>query len=252
MGHSITQYTRDGVAVVELNRPNVGNAIDLELARSLGDAIDQLSGDPNVRCVLLRGAGDRFCVGGDVAAMAACEDRGAFIAELAVSAHRAMAGLASLEVPVVTAVHGAAAGAGLSFMLSGDVVLAAESARFLTAYSDVGLSPDCGMAWLLPRRIGVQNARLMLLEARRLTTAEALDWGLIDRVEPASSLNDAAFEVAQQLAAAPAPATGLTARLLRGDLIAFRQHLDGEAAAIARSASSPAAASLIERFASRR
>lgn len=252
MGQAVTREDRDGIAVLQLNRPEVGNAIDLELARSLGDAVAEFAGDPTVRCVLLRGAGERFCVGGDVAAMAAADDRGAFIGQLAEVAHQALLGLVSLEIPVVAVVQGAAAGAGLSLMLSADLIIAADSTSFLTAYSGVGLSPDCGMTWMLPRRVGIRRAREMLLEARRVSAPEALDWGLIDRHVAPDSLLECGIQSARALADAPYPATGLTARLLRGDLTQLSRQLDLEAAAIARSAGSTAAAPLIDRFGRRR
>lgn len=249
MGNSVVRQDHGGVAVLELNRPEAGNSIDLELAHALVEAVAAVAADPTARCVVLRGAGERFCVGGDVAAMAAADDRGAYVRELADVAHQAVLGLHSLEVPLVVAVQGAAAGAGLALTLVGDIVVADDSSVFLTAYAGVGLSPDCGTTWTLPRRVGPQRARRMLLESKRLSASEAMDWGLIDHVNGSGALGETAMELAKTLADSPYPATGLTARLLRGDATSFGEHLAREAAAIGRSAASATAAPLIDRFA---
>lgn len=245
----VNLQVHDGIAVLELNRPQAGNALDLELGRALGEAVAAVADDPSARCLLMRGAGERFCVGGDVAAMASAPDRGAFIGELADLAHRAVLGLASLEIPVVALVQGAAAGAGLALTLFADLVVAADSAVFLTAYAGVGLSPDCGTTWMLPQLVGVQRARQMLLKGRRLSAPEALEWGLVSQVESADLLLETGMHLAGELASAPKPATGLTAKLVRGDLRGLAHHLDREAAAIVEAATSAAAAPLIDGFA---
>lgn len=148
--------TRDGgVATITLNRPDQGNAIDMDLARALGAAARDCAGDPAVRCVVLAGNGRLFCAGGDIASFAAAGDRaGAFLHELASALHEAALVLARMDKPLLTLVHGPAAGAGLSLALLGDVVLAGEAAHFTAAYSGIGLTPDGGMSWLLPRRRG--------------------------------------------------------------------------------------------------
>ncbi len=139
------------VAHLVLNRPRRSNAIDQPMARALARAVAEIEQSPHVKAVLLRAEGDNFCAGGDLDAMAAASDAGAFIAELADEMHRALTDLANLAIPVVGAVQGAAAGAGLGLVLAADLVLCAESARFRAAYPGVGLSPDCGVSYWLPR-----------------------------------------------------------------------------------------------------
>jgi 2-(1,2-epoxy-1,2-dihydrophenyl)acetyl-CoA isomerase len=233
---------REGLATIELNRPDASNALDLPMAIALNDAVVAVSSDPSVSAVLLLGRGRNFCAGGDVTAMAAAADRASYVLDLARSAHRVVLGIAELDVPVVAAVQGAAAGAGLALTLVADVVLAGSSAKFLTAYAGVGLTPDCGTSWLLPRIVGLRRALELTLTNRRLTAAEALEWGLITGVGPDQDISGLARQVAEQLAIGPSPALGITRRLVRDGLARnLAEQLEIEATTISHASLSPAA-----------
>ena len=185
-----------GVCHLELNRPAVSNAVDLSTAHELDAAIDRAASDDSVRAVLVTGAGKRFCAGGDVAAMVAAPDRAAYVLALARALDGALQKLAALDKPTVAAVQGAVAGAGLAVMLSCDVIVAAESTRFVTAYSGVGLTPDCGVSYLLPRAIGQQRALALALTNRALSAREALEWGLVTEVVEDAALEERAAALA--------------------------------------------------------
>ncbi|WP_405148710.1 enoyl-CoA hydratase-related protein [Sphaerisporangium sp. NBC_01403] len=248
-GTSVLYEVADGVATIELDRPESSNALDLPMARALGDAAEAAAADPGVRCVLLLGRGRDFCAGGDVTAMYGAADRAGYVLELARTAHRAVLALAGLEVPVVAAVQGAAAGAGLALTLVADVVLAGESATFLTAYAQAGLTPDCGTSWLLPQVVGLRRALALTLTDRRLTAGEAADWGLVTDVHPDEELAKSARQAAARIAAGPFPALGRTRRLLRNaPARSLADQLGIEAATIAEAAASAAAGARLDAF----
>jgi 2-(1,2-epoxy-1,2-dihydrophenyl)acetyl-CoA isomerase len=226
---------RDGaVARVTLNRPEVGNALDLTMARALMEAVIACDEDDTVRCVLLTGAGRLFCVGGDVAAFARAGDQlPAFLKEITVYVHAAVARLMRMNKPVVTAVNGAAAGAGVGLAILGDVALAGPRAQFALAYGALGLSPDGGSTWLLPRLVGLRRAQELCLRNRRVTAQEAAAIGLVTRVVD-GELMDEAMDVARDLAASATPALGVTRRLLLDSATAsLEAQLDAESRGIA-------------------
>src|ERR1700735_1260743 len=160
---------------VTLGRPGRANALDMSTACRLRDAVRMI--DHDVGCVLLRAEGANFCVGGDIGAFAAAAEPGKFVGELASVVHDAILGLASAEAPLVAAVNGWAAGAGMSLAACADITLAAESARFRSAYSAIGLSPDCGLTWTLPRLVGRARAADLMLTNRAGGAAEAAGRG---------------------------------------------------------------------------
>ena len=205
-----------GVATLTLNRPDTANSVDIQTAVALGTAVDHAANDPDVRAVVLLGAGPRFCAGGDVGAMAAVDDRAGFIEELATTLDAALQRLESMAKPVVVGVQGAVAGAGLAVMLGGDIVVAAGDTRFTTAYMGLGLTPDCGLSWSLPRAIGQQRALELLLTPRVLTADEAMRWGLVTEVVSDTGVAARATELARGMADGPAHALGQARRLVRG------------------------------------
>ncbi|MDQ1105409.1 enoyl-CoA hydratase-related protein [Nocardioides zeae] len=176
MNH-IQVVVEDGIGVLELSRPAVGNAIDLASARELSSAARSLVADPEVRVVLVEAAGDHFCVGGDVRAMA--EEPPSWCSEVATTVHEAVLALHEADRVVVAAVQGAAAGAGFSLVLLADLVVATPATRFIPAWSRIGLTPDGGASWLLPRAVGSQRTAAMLIGGKVLEGTEALDWGLV-------------------------------------------------------------------------
>lgn len=240
---------RKGVAHLTLDAPDSGNALSLALALDLRRALEAIAGDDGARAVLLRGRGRMFCAGGDLRSMHAAENRSSFVHTLALAAHDAVRALATLQKPVVAAVHGSAAGAGLSLALLADIVLADPGSSFLTAYTSVGLTPDCGQSWLLPRAIGAQRALGLTLMPRPVSAEEAHALGIVSRVVAENELMEEATAVAERLAAGPAHALGEARALLRAAALeGFDAHLDLEAATIARMAASDESASLIASF----
>jgi 2-(1,2-epoxy-1,2-dihydrophenyl)acetyl-CoA isomerase len=244
--------TAGGVAWIELNRPESYNALDTALAEALTATVSAIAADPTVRSVLLTGRGRAFCAGGDVTAMAAAVDRQSMVFELAGAAHKAVLALLGLEVPVVAVVQGSAAGAGLAFTLVADLVVAAESAVLMSAYAGIGVTPDCGTSWLLPQVVGLRRAMELALLNRRLTAAEALDWGLVTRVHPDGEVLEAGRELAERLASGPSPALGITRKLLRASSgRGLAEHLEQEAEAIASTIASPDSMRMVDAFSNR-
>jgi 2-(1,2-epoxy-1,2-dihydrophenyl)acetyl-CoA isomerase len=242
---------RDGVAYITLNRPEASNAVDLGCARLFGDVVSRVSND-GPRAVLIDGRGKRFCAGGDVSSMLTAPDRASYVHELASTFEAGLHRLSALPVPVVAAVHGAVAGAGLAILLNCDVVIAARSTKFLMAYSAVGLTPDCGVSYLLPRAVGQQRALELALTGRTLSADEAMAWGLIAEVVEDKDVLRRACEVVTQVAYAATSALGEAKRLIRSSWESTRSSsvLD-ECATIARAVGTDEAASLIARFAQR-
>lgn len=205
------------LAIITLNRPEQANGIDMAMGRELMLAAIACDENPAVRAVLLTGSGRFFSAGGDLKSFAAMGPQiGAGIKELTTYLHAAISRLLRMEKPVLVAVNGMAAGAGFSLALCGDVVLAAHSARFALAYTAAGLSPDGGATWMLPRLIGLQRSRELMLLNRRLSAEEALAWGLVTRVVDDATLTDEALVLARQLAAGPGRAYGQVKQLLAG------------------------------------
>lgn len=238
-----------GLARITLNRAGAYNAIDLATARAFTAAVRAVGEAPGVRAVLLSGNGPAFCAGGDVKAMAAAADRAAFLRELAAEFHDGLALLAELPWPVVAAAQGVAAGAGLGLLLCADLVVAEETARMSTAYGAVGLSPDSGVSYHLPRVVGPARAFRLSLTGKVLSAAEAVAWGLVAEVVPAGRGLTRAEAVARALVTAPQPAATETKRLLRAAAARdLRTHLDDEARTIARAGASADAGRLIGAF----
>ncbi|CAM3509694.1 enoyl-CoA hydratase/isomerase family protein [Nocardioides zeicaulis] len=248
---------RDGVATITLNRPEASNALDLATAHALHDAVREADANGSVAAVLVLGEGRRFCAGGDVASMVRGDDRATHLDELATAADAALVALAAIDKPVVAGVQGAVAGAGLAVMLSCDLVVAEADTKFLAAYAGVGLTPDCGLSWLLPRAVGQQRALELLLTPRTLAADEALAWGLVTEVitadetdSPTVTAAGRARALARALADGPAHAHGQARRLVRNAWAVDRTTAGrDEATTIARAVTQPAAAQLLQRFA---
>lgn len=209
-------YELDGaIAYVTLNRADAGNAIDVALAQSLRAAVARADDDHSVRCVVLRARGRLFCAGGDVTRLHAAGDSlPGLLRDILDDLHPAIARLATMAKPVVTAIQGPAAGAGLALATIGDFALAEPAAHFTMAYSRIGLSPDGGATWLLPRLVGLRRAQELALTNRRLAATEAAAIGLVTRVVAEGSLADETVAVATALATSPTGALGRTKRLL--------------------------------------
>ena len=232
---------RRGAATwLTLNRPEVGNTIDVALAQALGAAADDCAGDPSVRVVVMTGAGALFCGGGDIRAFAAGGSPAEAIDAITSRLHPAIEAFAALPKPIVTLVNGPAAGAGLGLALLGDIVLAARSAHFTSAYTAIGLTPDGGTSWLLPRLIGLRRAEEMVLTNRRVGAEEAERIGLITRAVDDDRLEQAGTETAELLCACAVAALGKSRHLLSTSLgRSLADHLALEAQTIAGSAATP-------------
>ncbi|HEY2298720.1 MAG TPA: enoyl-CoA hydratase/isomerase family protein [Jatrophihabitans sp.] len=240
----------DGIARIKLARPDVGNALDLPTAYALKAAVTGLAG-VDIAAVVISADGPLFCAGGDVLAMAAASDRVGFVRRLADTMHDALRALRALPVPVVAAVQGTAAGAGLGIVLAADVVIASDKAKFVSAYGRIGVSPDCGVTGLLPTTIGVRRAARFLLTDLVLDASTAADWGLITEHCPPDDLDARVSQVVAALCDRPRAAVGEAARLVR--LAAergFADQLEDEAATIARLSGTADADALIRQFAS--
>jgi 2-(1,2-epoxy-1,2-dihydrophenyl)acetyl-CoA isomerase len=217
----LTEFdTTTGIGRLTLNRPDVLNALDVPTARAFLAAVRQLTATPGLRVILLSGTGRAFAAGGDVASFTAdgIERAADVIHDLLDALNPAILALRQTPAPVITAVRGIAAGAGLSLAISGDLVVAEESARFMIAYDRIGASPDCGLSWFLPRRIGRGKAFEMMLMGGKHTAAEALDLGLVDRVASEVEFDTTLAELAQRIASGPTQAFGHFKALLDSSL----------------------------------
>ena len=196
------------VSVMTLNDPAVLNAFGLKLREDLADAMDRIEKSAT-RCLLITGAGRAFCSGANLndpdrpARDRQAEARGDMPGDLEAWYNPMFLRLRALPFPVVTAINGIAAGAGMSLALSGDLRVAARSASFLQAFARIGLVPDCGSTWLLPRLIGMARAMELSLLAERLPAETALAWGMINQVVDDGELMPKAMELAQRLADGP-------------------------------------------------
>ncbi|MHA6758257.1 enoyl-CoA hydratase/isomerase family protein [Streptacidiphilus sp. PAMC 29251] len=244
----VTYAVEGPIARITLARPQASNAFDLPAARALAAAVRRAADDP-VGAVLITAQGKRFCGGGDVASIAGAQDRGGHIHALATELGEALQSLTELEKPVVAAVHGAVAGAGLAVLLSSDLVVADRSTRFLMAYAGVGLTPDCGVSYLLPRAVGQQRALELALTPRVLSAAEAHEWGLVAQVVDDGTAQQSAQDLAVRLAAGPTFALAQTKRLIRSSWEVSRpDSLRDESDTIARAVTSESATVLIDAF----
>lgn len=202
---------RGDVLAITLNRPDRLNAAPPAMFEEIGAALDTLDG---ARAVLLVGAGRGFCSGADVGggALGADDPGSATYAALTGSYNPVLATFAELPVPVVSAVRGPAAGIGCSLALAADFCVASDTAYFLQAFVNIGLVPDGGASWMLPRLIGRARATEMMMLGERVPAAKALDWGMIHRVVPDDALDAEAAALAERLAAGPTAALGLMKR----------------------------------------
>lgn len=200
---------------IVLNRPDAANGMNVAMAKELLEVAILCEQTPNLRAVLITATGKMFSAGGDVKAFAEAGDQAATeIRELMVYLHAAIAQFDRLAAPVVIAVNGMAAGAGFSLACAGDIVLAAESARFTMAYTAIGLSPDAGASWHLPRLVGMRRAQELMLSNRRLSASEALEWGIVTRVIADDELVSETEATLNALAKGPTRAYAAVKRLL--------------------------------------
>jgi 2-(1,2-epoxy-1,2-dihydrophenyl)acetyl-CoA isomerase len=225
---------RDNVMIMTLNDPAVLNAFGFKLRQDFSWALDRIE-TSGARCLMITGAGRAFCSGANLndpdrpPRDRAAEARGEVKSDLEAWYNPTFIRLRDLAMPVVTAINGIAAGAGMSLALMGDIRIAAASASFLQAFARIGLVPDCGSSYVLPRLIGLARAMELSLLAERLPAETALAWGMINRVVNDPDLIGTAMEIARKLADGPASLTLIRQLYWAGLENTHAQQLDLEA-----------------------
>jgi 2-(1,2-epoxy-1,2-dihydrophenyl)acetyl-CoA isomerase len=215
------------VLTITLNRPDVLNALNAPMHEALGAALKEARSD-DVRAVVITGAGRGFCVGQDLNEFR--ERAGDISGRLRGTYHPTIRGIRGLDKPVIAAVNGAAAGAGLSLACACDLRIASDEATFVPAFINIGLVPDSGGTFFITRLIGQSRALEWLGSGRRLSAAEALEWGIVSEVVEPTVLETRAAEVADELAALPTRAIGMTKRLCdRAPTATLEEQLEWEA-----------------------
>lgn len=227
----------NGVGRITFDRPDHANAMNLRFMEELGEVAVRCDEDPAIRCVLVTGSGRFFSAGGDLSSFDAAADMAEFLEEMTGHLHAAIVRFARMNAPLVAAVNGVAAGAGFSFVLAADIAIAAASARFTSAYTASGLTPDGSSTFYLPRIVGVRRAAELFLTNRRLDAGEALEWGIVNQVVDDAELMTVAGSLAEKLAAGATVAYGRTkAMLLASTGDALERQLDLESQTIASMA----------------
>lgn len=228
---------KDKVAFITLNRPDAANGINFVMSEELVRIAEHCRDTGSIRAVVLTAAGRFFCAGGDLREMSGYgDDAPAKVKLLADNLHRAISVFSRMPAPLIVAVNGVAAGGGFSLSISGDLVIAAQSASLTMAYTRAGLSPDGSSSYFLPRLVGLRRAQQMAFTNNVLSAQEALEWGLITRVVEDEALQEEAARLASQLADGSLGAHAIVKKLFlatwQNDLEA---QMDAEAAGISKS-----------------
>jgi 2-(1,2-epoxy-1,2-dihydrophenyl)acetyl-CoA isomerase len=238
MSSFVLQERQGSVLRLTLNRPDVLNAFNLAMARELQGALDRAASDPDIRAVLLTGAGRAFCAGQDLASVPfgagdPAPDLGNFVRD---QYNPIVARIRGLEKPVICAVNGVAAGAGANLAFACDIVLASSAASFIQSFAKIGLIPDSGGTWTLPRLVGYARAAGLMMLGDKLSAADALAWGMIWKVCEPDHLSAESSALAESLSTQPTRALGLIKRLLNasaandlGDQLRLEEALQREA-----------------------
>jgi len=221
---TITLEQSGPIARITLNRPDAANGMNNTMTRELADAAKRCDTDAT-KVVVLTGSGRFFCAGGDLKSFATAPNRGQHIKGVADDLHRAISTLARMDAVLITSVNGTAAGAGFSIAVTGDLVLAAESASFTMAYTKVGLSPDGSSSYFLPRLIGITRTKELMLTNRTLSAQEASQWGLVTEIVPDDQLSARTDELAARMAATASGSNGAVQALM---LATFSSGLEGQ------------------------
>ena len=248
MNDSILLHVDAGLARVTFNRPDRLNAMDFAMGERWREVAREVTRDPAVGAVILDANGPAFCAGGDVIAMATSGADGGAVTDAAHVIHEGIRTFVESDKPIVAAVQGAVAGGGLGLMLTADYVVAAEGAKFVSRYANIGLTPDLGVSTLLSAAVGQRRALQLLLQDRTLSADEALDWGLVAEVtaDPAAR----AAEIARFWQEGATGAFGQAKRLVRsGSGRGFAENLEDEARTIGAAFDTPDARARITAFA---
>ena len=230
---TILVNTADHVSTITLNRPDKYNAVNDKLSHELGEALKAAERDADVRVIILTGAGKAFCSGQDLGDLKTKYVPG-HVPHLGADLHKRynpiIARMASMEKPIIAAVNGVAAGAGLSLALACDMRIASQEASFIEVFINVGLIPDSGSTWFLPRLVGLGKAMEMCMTGMKVEADEALRIGLVNRVIAPAAFMDETMTLAKKLASLPGRGLALTKRLLaRSFETSLTEQLDAEA-----------------------
>lgn len=238
MSDETVRLERDGaVAVLTMDKPLALNAFDQPMAEALAATAMQVASDASVRAVVLRGAGKHFCAGGDLGAISGARDPSAYVLKLARTANVVLERFRSMDKPVLAELKGAVAGGGVGIALAADVRVAADSTKLSLAFLKVGLTPDMGATWTLPRLVGRARAFELAAVHDPVLVMEAWRMGLVNRVVKASELERESLKWARELALLPPKAVAEVKWLLNAaESDSYAAHLDEDSAAIARMA----------------
>ena len=230
---SLKYEVRDGLAIVTLNRPEKRNALDLSMRNELAEVVLAIRNDASLYAVIITGAGGAFCAGGDIQGMVQGKRTPYDSRKRIQDIYTWLYEWVSLELPVIAAVDGAAYGAGINMALAADFILASTRARFCEVFGRVGLIPDVGGLFLLPRIVGLQKAKELVFSARSIDAEEAKDLGIVYSIHEQDALMDAAIELAGRFRDASREAIGLSKNIMNqsfnldfralGELEAFGQ-----------------------------
>ncbi len=244
----------NNVAYITMNRPERANTIDLESAAALIESIDGVAGDASVRAVVLRAVGRQFCAGGNIDSFVqAGAGLPAMLDELIPPLHAALYKLATLPVPVISAVNGPVGGGGIGLALCADIVLAAESMKLRGGYSAIGLTPDAGSSWFLTRRVGAMRAKQLFFTNTPLSAQQCLELGIVTEVLPDALLASRTQALAEILAHSATGALGRIKCLVDGaDERSLQAQLDLEHRLMVESAASAHAAEGVAAFVEKR
>jgi 2-(1,2-epoxy-1,2-dihydrophenyl)acetyl-CoA isomerase len=229
------------IATITLNRPESYNALNSVLGKELWDVLLHCSEDPNVRVVVITGTGKAFCAGGDVKSFKDKMDSiSVFLKQLTTDFHGAISEITRMLKPVIAAVNGVAAGAGMSLAMACDMIIAVEIAKFTMAYTGIAATPDGSSTYFIPRLVGLKRAMELIYTNRVLTAKEALDWGIINQVVPEAEFKKAVDALAGQLAQGPTWALGQAKRLLYlSEHASLETQMQNEAQSIATAGKTP-------------
>ena len=211
--NKISLEIKDNIGIMRFNDPEVRNAVSPEMLDGFWDCLNEIEKEDSlVKCLLITGEGKGFCAGANLSSGSERSNAGRQDAGHALETkyHPILRRLKNLNIPIVTAVNGAAAGIGMSFALMGDIVLASRSSFFLQAFRRIGLVPDGGSTWLLPRLIGNARAKELSILGERLTAEKSYEWGLINRLTEDSNLLEESLKISKELANGP-----MSLRLIR-------------------------------------
>ena len=259
MGQHLLTAVQDGIATMTMNRPQARNALSLDMRQDMRAFLAEIEHDPKVRCIVLKGAGDHFMAGGDVKSFSEIvktttgEERRRQFEHRIHDLHPLVFLMRRMPKPIIASVQGAAAGAGLSFAMACDLIIAADTAFFTLAYINIGTSPDGSGTYFLPRLVGLKKAMEIALLGDRFDAATAKAAGLVNFVVPAATLEAETARLAARLANGPTRAIGNTKRLLNQSLErSMEEQLAAEAVSFADCAASADWAEGVTAFAEKR